>query len=119
MAKNPLDFPDRGRLDDLTLNMGRLFDIIPEGWVFAGVMRRADAPFYVGSENERYIAIATMEGTDSLGPIPEVRGSGRDMVAAIVDLRLAMQQEFGIEDEGSQFHPISLTGQEDAVESDA
>lgn len=75
------------RLADLVLNLDALYEVLPDGWFFAGVMRRADAPFMVDSDHGKWVAIATLEGTQALGPIPEVRGVGRDMVQAIVDLR--------------------------------
>lgn len=102
MDRNPLDFPNSARLADFDVNVLRLFDVMPEGWVFCGVMRRAGVE-YLPQDDDRWIAIATLESPQALGPVPEVRGAGKDMVGAVVDLRLQLMTTLGIEDETAAF----------------
>ena len=65
---------------------------LPDGWVVAGVMRRADVPFMVDADNEVYIAIAVKEGANALGPVPEVRASGGNPTSALYALRLSVRE---------------------------
>lgn len=81
------------RLADLVLNLSALYAELPENWVFAGVLLRADYeynPNVIGGG--AWVAVATKTKNDTYGPIPEVRGHGYDIVNAIVDLRAELME---------------------------
>jgi len=86
------------RLKDLILNLQALYDELPADWVFAGVMLRSDfgldEQFEGQTSNGSWVAIATQVGNLPLGPIPEARGRGHDMVSALVELRAALMEAF-------------------------
>ena len=77
------------RMQDLVLNLTALYDALGDEWVFAGLWLRSDYEYI--SENVitdgPWVAIATKANNTQLGPVPEARGYGKDMVSALVDLR--------------------------------
>lgn len=78
------------RLGEVGTALSRLYDALPEGWVFGGVMLQAD--FEYNDHVDRagaWVAVATEVGSKALGPIPEAHGYGNDMVGAIDGLRLS------------------------------
>jgi len=87
----PLDENDRFWL---SMHWGAIEDTLPSGWVFAGVIRNAGAPFLVDNSS-LWIAVARLESPTELGPVPEMTGRGTTAPWALFDLsqRLLEMQE--------------------------
>lgn len=65
---------------------------MPPGWVFAGVMRRADAEFLPENSEMTWVAVATKEGNLSLGPVPTLEGQGSNAPGAMGRLLVAVSE---------------------------
>ena len=69
----------------IVTHWGAIQDALPPGWVFAGVIRNAAAPFLVDNSS-LWVAVARLESPTELGPIPELTGRGVTAPWALFDL---------------------------------